>query len=152
MSKDNRSMAVVPERRSRPRKRIVLLIDEDSQSCDRVACRLEVEGYHVLTAVNLRLGLELVKVRTPDAVVWRHGVTEDGRWTVCQFVGSQLPPRARAVRRGVGPTADRGSGANTGYLRVALVHEPSDPDQLATVLAELLKGTDDSSSPPSCSA
>ena len=140
MPKDERDKEMMPERRSRPRKRIVVFIDEDSHTCDRVACRLEADGYHVLTAENLLQGLELVKVRTPDAVVWSDGVTGDHRWTVCHFGRSQLPPQTRAMLRCAGPTADRGSEANAGYLSVALVHESSDPDQLATVLDELFEG------------
>ena len=39
-----------------------MLIDKDSHTCDRVAFRLEADGYRVLTAVNLLQSLELVKV------------------------------------------------------------------------------------------
>lgn len=133
-------MEISPERRSRPRKRIVVFVNEDSQTCDRVACRLETGGYHVLTAVNLLQGLKLVNIRTPDAVVWSDGVTEDQRWTVCYFVRSQVPPQTRAILRCGSPTADRDSEAHAGYLGVALVHRSSDPGQLATVLDELFEG------------
>lgn len=140
MPEDERYTEILPERRSRPGKRVIVFIDENPHTCDRVACRLEADGYHVLTVVNLFQGLELVKARTPDAVVWTDGVGGDLRWTVCHFVRSQLPPQTRAILRCGGPTADRGSEANAGYLGVAPVHESSDPDQLATALNELFGG------------
>jgi hypothetical protein len=133
-------MEIMADRRSRPRKRIVVFINEDSHTCDRVACRLETDGYHVLTAVNLLEGLKLIDVRTPDAVVWSDLVTGDHRWTVCYFVRPQRPPQARAVLRCGGATADRDGDTNVGYLGVALVHESSDPGQLVTVLDELFDG------------
>ena len=89
-------MEVMPERRSRPKKGIVVFIDGDSQSCDRIARRLEAGGYHVLTAGNLRHGFELVRVRRPDVVVWRS-------WRVCHFVRSQSPRARRAMLRCGGP-------------------------------------------------
>ena len=93
----------------------------------------------MLTTADLLQGLELVKVLTPEAVVWRDGVTGDHRWTVCHFVKSQLPSLTRPLLRYGGPIADRDSEANVGYLGGALEHESSDPDPLATVLDELLK-------------
>jgi DNA-binding response OmpR family regulator len=119
-----------------------VFIDEDSRTCDRVACRLEADGYHVLTAADLLQGLELVKVRTPDAVVWSHGVTEDNRCALCDFVRSQLPPQTRPILRCGGSSHGRDRRAKAGYLGVALVHTSSDPGQLATVLDELFPRTD----------
>ena len=69
MPRDERCTQIVAERRSWPKRGIVVFIDEDSHTCDRVACRLEADAYHVLTAENFLQGLELVKVPTPDAVV-----------------------------------------------------------------------------------
>lgn len=108
---------------------MVVFIDENSQTCDRVACRLEGDGYHVLTAVTLLQGLELAEMRAPDALVWSDGVDGDHHWTVCHFLRSQLPRQTRA---------DPDSQANAGHVLV--VHESSDPDQLATVLDELFEG------------
>ena len=140
MPKNERYTEILPERRSRPGKPVIVFIDENPHTCDRVACRLEADGYRVLTVVNLFQGLELVKVLTPDAVVWSDGVRGGHRWTVCQFVRSQLPPQTRAILRCGGPTTDCDSEGNAGYPGVAPVHESSAPDQLATVINELFGG------------
>jgi hypothetical protein len=132
-------MEVMQERRSRPKKGIVVFIDEDSHICDRVACRLEADGYHVLTALDIAQGLALVEGRKPDAVVWSDGGTGDHRWSVCHFVRSP-PPRRRAVFHWGGPSVVRKSQQNAGYLGVQLVRQSSNPEQLAAVLNELIEG------------
>lgn len=143
MPKDQRHRTKSPERRSRQRKRIVVFIDDDSHTCDRVACQLEAGGYHVLTAVNLSQGLELVRVRTPDAVVWSDAIARRHHWTLCCYVRAQLPPQTRAVLLSGGSNADRDFEAYAGHLGVALVDESSDSDQLATVLDDLIEGVSD---------
>ena len=57
------------ERRSRTTKGIVVFIDSNSQRSEQIAEGLEAHGYHVLTVQHLQEGMELVRMRRPDAVV-----------------------------------------------------------------------------------
>jgi response regulator RpfG family c-di-GMP phosphodiesterase len=127
------------DRRSRRRKRIVVFGDGHSHTCDRIARELEAHDYHVLTAESPVEGMQLIRVRRPDAVVWSDGGTEDHGWAVCQFVRSHLPAQTPVVLRCSAPSPDGDSKAKAANLRVAIVHHSSDAVQLRTVLDELFQ-------------
>ena len=74
-----------------------MFIHHDSHICDRLACRLEADGFHVLTTVNHLQGLELVKVLRPDAVLWSESVTwpDHAERTVWLCISATLSGRGR---------------------------------------------------------
>jgi len=86
------------ERRSRTTKGIVVCIDGDSQSCERIAEALEVHGYHVLAIENPWEGAKLVRIRRPDAVVIGSD-TVDNVSGLRRTVTRHLPAHAALILR-----------------------------------------------------
>jgi hypothetical protein len=128
------------DRRSRKTKGIVVLIDGDSRSCDRVARALEVHGYHVLTAENPSEGAELVQVRRPDAVVASDGPTEDYDRALRDTVTSHLPAHVPLILRCSEFIPDRYTDVNVaGHSRVVHVHRSLGANQLGWLLDRVVR-------------
>jgi DNA-binding response OmpR family regulator len=138
MSTHEGFVEVRSDRRSRPKKGLVVFIDEDSRTCDHVAFQLERDGYHVLTAEGLLDGLILVSVRPPDAVVWSDGAPDDDPWDLWNLFRSQLPTQTRAIIRCDDSSTGWNSEARARTLGVTLIHRSTDPGQLAAALHKLL--------------
>jgi DNA-binding NtrC family response regulator len=130
------------ERRSRKTKGIVVFIDGDSRSCDRVARALEVHGYHVLTAENLSDGAELVRVRRPDAVVASDGPMEDNDRALRDIVTSHLPAHVPLILRCSESIPDRCTDVDAaGHSRVVRVHRSLGANQLGWLLDRVVRRT-----------
>jgi response regulator RpfG family c-di-GMP phosphodiesterase len=128
------------ERRSRKTKGIVVLIDGDSRSCDRVARGLEVHGYHVLTAENPSEGAELVRTRRPDAVVASDGPAEDNDRAVRDTITSHLPAHVPLILRCSESIPDRYTDVNVaGHSRVVRVHRSLAASQLGWLLDRVVR-------------
>jgi DNA-binding NtrC family response regulator len=128
------------ERRSRKTKGIVVFIDGDSRSCDRVARALEVQGYHVLTAENPSEGAELVRTRRPDAVVASDGPTEDNDKALRDIVTSHLPAHVPLILRCSESNPDRYKDVDAaGHSRVVRVHRSLDAHQLGWLLDRMVR-------------
>ena len=128
------------DRRARKIKGIVVLIDGDSRSCDRVARALEVHGYHVLTAENPSEGAKLVRVRRPDAVVASDGPTEDNGNTLRDTVTSHLPAHVPLILRCSESLPDRYTDVNVaGRSRVVRVHRSLGANQLGWLLDRMVR-------------
>ena len=103
------------DRRSTGPKRIVVLIDADSDSSDSIAIALEHEGYHVLTAGTIADGIQIVRARRSHALVL-HLDTSEGADTACAT--SRAPTKATPVA-------------------LLLVAKPCDPGALTAQLRSL---------------
>ena len=104
------------DRRTTGPKRIVVLIDPDSETGDALAIALEDEGYHVLTAGTIADGIQLIQTRRSHALVLHFDTSEADGCGVREF--------ARA------PTKDT-------PLALLLVAKPCDPGALAAQLRSL---------------
>jgi CheY-like chemotaxis protein len=128
------------ERRSRKTKGIVMFIDGDSPSCDRVAQALEAHGYHVLTAENPSEGAELVQVRGPDTVVASHGPMEDDDRTLRDIVTSQLPGHVPLILRCSESFPDQYTDVDpAGQSRVVRVHRSLGANELGWLLDRMVR-------------
>lgn len=128
------------ERRSRKTKGIVVVIDGDTRSCDRVARALEVHGYHVLTAENPSEGAALVRARRADAVVASDGPTEDNDRALRDTVTSHLPTHVPVILRCNESTPERYTDVDAvGHSRVVRVHRSLGADQLGWLLDRVVR-------------
>jgi CheY-like chemotaxis protein len=112
----NAGILAADERRSSGPKRILVLIDPDSETGDALAIALEYEGYHVLTAGTIADGIQLVQTRRSHALILHFDTSEADGCGMREF--------AR------GPTKDV-------PLALLLVAKPCDPDALAAQLRSL---------------
>jgi response regulator RpfG family c-di-GMP phosphodiesterase len=125
------------DRRSRPTKGTVVVIDGDSRSCDRVARALEVHGYHVLTAETPSEGAKLARARRPDAVVAIDGQPEDYETALRDIV---LPAHTLLVLRCRESTPDRDRDVDAaGHAHVVRVHQRLGADQLGWLLDRVVR-------------
>lgn len=104
------------DRRSTGPKRIVVLIDADSDSSDSIAIALEHEGYHVLTAGTIADGIQIVRARRSHALVLHLDTSEADGCGMREF--ARAPTKATPVA-------------------LLLVAKPCDPGALTAQLRSL---------------
>jgi hypothetical protein len=127
------------ERRSRTTKGIVVCIDGDSQSCERIAEALEIHGYHVLAIENPWEGVELVRIRRPDAVVVASDPEDDAsglRGTVTRHL---LAHAALILRYRESVPDGHTDGAEDDDSRVLRVHSSLGADGLRWLLDQAVE-------------
>ena len=127
------------ERRSRTTKGIVVCIDGDSRVCERIADALEVHGYHVLAIENPWEGVELVRLRRPDAVVVASDPEDNAsglRGTLTQY----LPAHAALILCGRESVPDGHTAcARNNGSRVMRVHRSLGADGLRRLLDQAVE-------------
>ena len=127
------------ERRSRTTKGIVVCIDGDSQWCERVAEALEVHGYHVLAIQNPWDGVELVRIRKPDAVVVASDPVNNAGG-LRRTVTRHLPAHAALILRSRESVPDgHVAGAQGDDSRVLRVHGSIGVDGLRSLLDQTIE-------------
>jgi hypothetical protein len=78
----------VAERRQRPTKGIVVIVDDRVERSAQLASELESYGYHAVTTRDLRAGVELASYRRTAAIIANSASgTEDG-WSQLRRVWS----------------------------------------------------------------
>jgi DNA-binding NtrC family response regulator len=132
------SGVVVADRR-RNHRPIVVIIHHDPATSERVALKLEREGYHVLTAEDSRRGIELVGIRRPAAVVSTLHLQDGNAWALCLFARAQLSDQAPVILLNHAVRADRGSESKARILGVSIVNAPADVDDSQETFDRLLQ-------------
>jgi DNA-binding response OmpR family regulator len=76
---------------------IVVMVDRNPETLDRVAVKLEREGFHVLTAVDATRGIDLVVVRRPSALLCSLNLCDGAAWAICAAARTQLSKQAPVI-------------------------------------------------------
>jgi DNA-binding NtrC family response regulator len=132
------SGVVVADRR-RNHRPIVVIIHHDAKTSERVALKLEREGYHVLTAEDSRGGIELVAVRQPAAVVSTLDLQDGNAWALCVFARAHLSDQAPVILLNHAGRADRASESTARLLGVSILNAPADVDDSQETFDRLLQ-------------
>lgn len=79
----------------------VLVIDNDRTTLEMVQIRLDVAGYHPLSARSARAALEVLEATRPDAIILERNLTEMDGMMFLRAMGSLLerPPPILLVGR-----------------------------------------------------
>jgi PAS domain S-box-containing protein len=100
--RDSSGTSIAQERRTRPRR--VLVIEDSSQSRQRLRLMLELAGHVVYDAPDVERGLELVKTVSPDVgIIAMSSRTADRRLVARRF--REAPQGRKMVLVAVGPLA-----------------------------------------------
>ena len=97
------------ERRQRPKKGIVVIVDDRWERSDQLASELESYGYHAVTTEDLRAGVEMACYRSTVAVIANSASDTEVGWSQLRRVSSNtlvillgcdpLVPRIDACRQ-----------------------------------------------------
>jgi CheY-like chemotaxis protein len=131
------SGVVVADRR-RNHRPIVVIIHHDSATLERIALKLEAEGYHVLTADDSQRGIDLVGLRQPAAVVSTLHLQDGHAWALCLFARAQLSHRAPVILLNHA-AADRACESTARLLGVSILNASADVNDSQETFDRLLQ-------------
>jgi ActR/RegA family two-component response regulator len=132
------SGVVVADRR-RNHRSIVVIIHHHPETLERIAVKLEREGYHVLTAEDSKRGIDLVGLRQPAAVVSTLHLQDGNAWAVCVFARAQLSDQAPVILLNHAGLADRASESTARLLGVSILNAPAEVDDSQETFDRLLQ-------------
>jgi hypothetical protein len=69
------------DRRQRPTKGIVVIVDDCLERSDRLARELESDGYHAVTTRDIRAGVEMARCRRTAAIVANRASDTENGWS-----------------------------------------------------------------------
>jgi two-component system, OmpR family, phosphate regulon response regulator PhoB len=122
-------------RHKRPRKPLVVVIEDMPEARELFSCCLVASGYRVTTAEDGSSGVAAVRASRPDMVLLDYCMPRMDGAEVVRLL--KADPQTRGIPLVMVTALTEGVGESTRSQLAALLEKPIDPDHLAEVLRQV---------------